>query len=113
MGSTLWAQGQEQGDQGRGDCGWVGVQPEETGDIYAVVGKTDILLPMESRWGVWETERPRMAPSLWPELLGGDIYENEKAAEVWGLTGLCLQAVPSPPKPKGLPAGMALLDHRP
>lgn len=68
---------------------------------------------MESRWGVSETERPRMAPSLWPEPLGGDIYENEKVAGVWGLTGLCLQAARNPPKPRGLPAGMALLNPRP
>lgn len=26
---------------GRGDCGWVGVQPEEIGEICAIVGKTD------------------------------------------------------------------------
>lgn len=53
-----------------------------------------------------------MTLSLWPEQLGGDIYEDKKAAGVWGPIGLCLQAVPSPPKPRGLPTGMAFLDAR-
>lgn len=50
---------------------------------------------------------------MWPEQLGGNIYKDKKAIRVWGNYRPVYKQFPSPTKPRGLPAGLAILDPRP